>query len=200
VRFNCWRADCGASKSRDTKYHMYINPTKGKYFCQRCQRGGSLEFLAKMLRLPSPERALSLWDKVLHSFLFGEGNAEESANAEISWPPYHKIIPGTTAGRYLADRGISEKRINHYQIGFGSKFLKNRIIFPDTNKDGKLVYWVARTYGKHKAKYKNATAPRQYQVFNLGRIQASGRLGRVVICEGPISAITAGFDAVATRS
>lgn len=198
VRFNCWRRDCGADKSPDTKYHMYLNPVKGKWFCQRCQKGGSLDYLAKVLGLKSPEKSLDMWERIIHGFVFGSAKVDDEPEF-VSWPSeYQPMLPGTQAHAYLSGRGISDTKISHYEIGFGIGELKNRIIFPDTDRDGRLVYWVARTYGKHHAKYKNATAPREQQVFNLGRILARGNLSRVVIVEGPISAIVSGYDTVAT--
>lgn len=196
IRFNCWRPDCG--NTPDSKYHLYVNTSRGKYFCQRCRRGGSLESLAKALKLPAPSESLTVWQRVINSFLFGDKDLEED-DTYVPWPQeYEKMIPGTHAHRYLLSRGISDKKIATYQIGFGIGQLKNRIILPDIDEDGNLVYWVARTYSNHKAKYKNATAPREKQIFNLGRIAQRGYRGRLVICEGPISAIVAGYDAVAT--
>lgn len=201
VRFNCWRPDCGSGP--DTKYHLYVNPRKGKYFCQRCQRGGTLDFLAKVLGLPPLEDSLLMWEQIMHEFLWGTQEEDEEPKF-VSWPQeYNKLMPGLEAHRYLSSRGISEKKIEHYEIGFGIGELKNRIIFPDTDEDDQLVYWVARKYGKLDAnkkapKYKNADIPRKRQVYNLGRLLRRGWDRRVVICEGPISAVVAGFDAVAT--
>ncbi len=211
VRFNCFRPDCGMSGTRDSKYHLYVNSTKGKWFCQRCQRGGSLDYLFSRLGLQSPENSLGLWEKLVHQFLFGD--PEKVATQVQATEPldYHPVFGGTKAHQYLSARGISDTKNAHYSTGFGTARLndypkeerdkyagKNRIIFPDYNEDGSICYWVARTYGKHHAKYKNAKVPRERQVFNLGRIIRNGHLNRIVICEGPISAICAGYDAVAT--
>ena len=140
-----------------------------------------------------------MWERIVNGFLFGKPQ-EETEQLHVSLPEdFVPIFPGTKAHEYLRSRGISDARIEYFRLGFGTEELKNRIIIPDYNRDGDVVYWVARTYGKHKAKYKNATAPREFQVFNLGRLLASGtEIDRVVICEGTISAIVAGYDAVAT--
>lgn len=201
VRFNCWRPDCGDKP--DTHYHMYLNPRKGKFFCQRCQRGGSLEWLARMIGIKAPEDSLFMWEQVIHEFLWG--TAEDKSESEyIAWPKeYNQMMSGLEAHRYLSGRGISDKKIDFYQIGFGTGFLKNRIIFPDVDEHSSLVYWVARKYGKldankQAAKYKNADIPRKRQIYNLGRLVSRGWDRRIVICEGPISAVATGFDAVAT--
>lgn len=214
VRFNCYRKDCGGPGRPDTKHHLYLNPIKGKYFCQRCRRGGTVEYLAKSLGVQSPEKVLGVWDKLVNSFLFGDSEEEKLSSATYATIPrdYIEILPGTTAYNYLISRGIDDLTMQQYQLGFGTARLfeipreehplyagKNRVIFPDFNSDGTLCYWVARTYsGLHKSKYKNATVPRDSQVFNLGRVQSRGYKGQLVICEGPISAIIAGENAVAT--
>jgi len=210
VRFNCFRSDCGTHE--DSGYHLYLNPTKGKYFCQRCQRGGSLDSLAKILALPKPEKSLTMWSKIINGFLFGNP-AEEIPSEERAQLPldYNQVVSGTQAYKYLLGRGVTWQKILRYELGFGSKILselskesqrlyagKNRIIFPDFDRRGNVVYWVARTYGNHKAKYKNAHVSRDDKIYNLGRIQMMGFTDRVVICEGPLSAIMAGYDSVAT--
>lgn len=208
VRFNCIFKDCGDKP--DTKRHMYVNPVKGKFFCQRCRRGGSLDFLARNLGLESPEKSITMWESVIHGFLFGTESSEVTEKVIEPLDTY-PVIPGTEAYRYLKSRGISDKRIEYYDIKFGTRSLfgiegadranyigRGRVAFMDYDKSGELVYWVARTYSGHTAKYKNAKAPREYQVFNLGRMQRDWIKERVVICEGPISAIIAGKDAVAT--
>lgn len=200
VRFNCWRPDCGSGP--DTHYHVYVNPRKGRFFCQRCQRGGTIDFLSRMLNLPEPEDSLSMWDSLVHEFLWGTRHTEDDYEY-LAWPrEYQRIVPGMEAYRYLRARGVSDRRIDHFQLGFGIRELKNRIIFPDVDVKGRLVYWVARKYGKldytKAPKYKNADVPRRTQVYNLGRILANGWSRKVIICEGPISANIAGLAAVAT--
>lgn len=200
VRFNCWRPDCGDHP--DTKYHLYVNPRRGRFFCQRCQRGGRLEWLARMIGVEVPEDSLLMWEQLMHEFLWGTSTDEEMDYIVLP-REYNEMMPGLEAHRYMIERGVSDKKIAFYQIGFGTGYLKNRIIFPDVDEYGKLVYWVARKYGKldnnEKApKYKNADIPRKRQVYNLGRLLQRGWNRRIVICEGPISANVAGFDAVAT--
>ena len=43
IRFNCFRLDCGKRGVTDSSHHLYINPIKEKFFCQRCQKGSTLE-------------------------------------------------------------------------------------------------------------------------------------------------------------
>ncbi|MCG8433049.1 MAG: hypothetical protein MJA83_03330 [Gammaproteobacteria bacterium] len=215
IRFNCFRADCGGGRP-DTKYHLYMNPIKEKWFCQRCKFGGSVDFMFKLLGLTLPRKNLSLWDQVIQKFLYGKYEGEDKAErCSVSLPlDYTEMIPGTKAYEYCLSRGISPARIDKYKIGFGTAHLgtlpkedrkfyagKYRLVIPDFDSSGEVTYWVARTYGSHTAKYKNAQAPSEFQVFNIGRFEKFENFShsrRVVICEGPISAIVAGYDAVAT--
>lgn len=196
VRFNCYRLNCGQSGTPDTEYHMYINPTKGKYFCQRCQFGGTLEYLTKLLGLPLPEENLSAWSDIMYSYLFGPDDSEESVEP-VSVPEAVSLIPGTRAISYLKSRGISDELSRLYNLMMGVGSLKNRIVFPDFSDDGTLVYWQARDYVGRNPKYRNATSPNNSLLYNLGRWKVWG-LKSVAICEGVISAISTGCDAVAT--
>lgn len=200
VRFNCWRSDCGASGTPDTKYHLYVNPKKGRYFCQRCQKGGTLDYISKILGVSAPGQTLLSWDTVIASYLYGTPKVEDDfVPVTMPWPDeYVPMLPGTQAYAYLQSRGITDDMISWHKIGYGLGFLKNRIILPDTDKNGDLEYWVARTYGTHKAKYRNPREKRDTHVFNLGRMEQHGLRESVVICEGPISAIVAGYNAVCT--
>ncbi len=199
VRFNCFTSGCRVpGRAPDTSHHLYVNPSKEKYFCQRCQRGGTLEYLTKVLGLPSsPNQDVSLWKKVISEFVYGTPHVEEADEVDLP-DDYVVMLGGSKAFKYLQTRGITWNQVEFYGLGFGTKELKNRVIFPDCDSKGNLVYWVARTYGNHKVKYKNAPVPRTKKVYNLGRITRLGYRKQVVICEGTISANVAGYNAVCT--
>lgn len=214
VRFNCWRPNCGSDGSPDTKYHMYVNSKESYFFCQRCRKGGTLAFLAKVLKVDSPERALALWDELINEFVFGTKEITEQTkiDAKAALPlDFVPVIKGTRAAKYLLSRGIDQATAEYYGLGFGTARLSNipkenqglyagrgRIIFPDFDENGESLYWVARTFKDHYAKYKNAKIDVGGKIYNLGRLKREGRYDRIIICEGAISAIAAGRDAVAT--
>lgn len=217
VRFNCWRRNCGKDGGPDTKAHMYVNPRKGSYFCQRCRSGGSLDFLCKVLKLEAPGGSLLLWQKIVQEFMYGLPAQPPSEPVTLEdWTP---VTKGTQAYAYLISRGISDKKQREYALGFGIDTLRDRIVMPDFDETGKLVYWVARDYRQAKKvdeedpsvvssetskrkyarpRYKNATAPREFQLYNFGRIKAKRHKGRIFVTEGPISAQVVGYDAIAT--
>lgn len=113
--------------------------------------------------------------------------------------------------RYLAGRGIDPTVARAYRLLScrGGRY-HGRVIFPAWGPRGELLYWQARAtwpashdeaQGRRHIKAQNP--PRQegrltseHTLFNLHRaVQVGG--GRVALCEGPISAIKAGDDAVA---
>lgn len=115
--------------------------------------------------------------------------------------------------RYLESRGISEGVARAYGIfGCHAGRYAGRIVFPAWGRSGELRYWQARATwsaaedeARGRRHIKAINPPRsdadprltsEHAVFNLHRAAAVGS-GRVVLCEGPISAIQAGDDAVA---
>ena len=108
---------------------------------------------------------------------------------------YIRVCSGMHAYTYLIGRGLSAQDIEYYDIGIANR----RIVFPDYGDDGTLRYWVSRVYEGHQGmKYFNAPGvQRSNQLYNLGRFRQEG-FTKVVITEGPISAIVAGRNAVAT--
>ena len=197
VRFNCFRNDCGNSGEKDSHYHMYVNTDKGKYFCQKCQRGGTLEWLAEFLGVTPPEDNLSLWNEVINDFLFGS-KEEKAVEAPVEQPEMMDLVPGTTALRYLSERGISQLRIRAFDIKMGIGKLRNRVVFPDYSDSGELEYWVARDYVGRDPKYRNSKSPRVNKIYNSSRWIRCQRFSQVIICEGVISSIVTGYDTVAT--
>lgn len=198
-------------KRPDKGFHLYVNPTKyidgirGWFYCQRCKaRGPMSRLFGKQL-----EEGLSVskWREFVTS-LRGKNVIEQAKKVELP-KDYVEMIRGTDAYNYLKDRNISDDQIAHYKIGFGTEDLREkpyeerrhyagsgRIIFPDFDSDGECVYWVARTYRRHKVKYKNPPhSDAGTKIYNLANASLHDT---VVIAEGVISAIAVGYNAVAT--
>lgn len=201
----------------DTKYHLYVNPTRWKYgiqgwyYCQRCEAKGPLHrLLNKSAQLNSV--SVSKWGQYVKLFRSGRSVLDVSKRdvREVDLPmDYHPIFPGTSALRYLKNRGFTRELIDEYAVGFGTQNLSEvnrddryryagsgRIIFPDYDHTGKVTYWVARTYVNHKIKYKNPpNSNADDKVYNLVR---ATNFSSVIITEGVMSAIASGYNAVAT--
>lgn len=104
---------------------------------------------------------------------------------------------------YLASRGIGEADVAAYGLlACESGRFAGRVLFPDWTR-GSTRYWQARaTFPNPARKALNPDAlpghvTSEHSLFNLERAVDLGR-GHVAICEGPISAIHAGDDAVAS--
>jgi DNA primase len=68
---------------------------------------------------------------------------------------------------YLNGRGITDEIIEKYQIGFCDKGdCTGRIVVPSYDKDNNLNYYVARSWGKTKLKYKNPDSEKDKIIFN----------------------------------
>lgn len=67
------------------------------------------------------------------------------------------------AKRYLRERGISKEDILFWKIGYAvSGEYAGRVIIPSFNMDGKVNYFVARTYEKDWKRYLNPPTPKRY--------------------------------------
>ena len=197
-------------QGEDNKFHLYYNAVTGKWFCHRHGKGGGKEFLYKKLKLAGADPApnLTKWDDAVARFLNPGLKTEAEPETHISLPDYTPLIPGTDAWSYCMYRGFTEADIRDYWLGFGTQYssktnpdgCKGRVIFPDF-KQGTLLYWTARLYVDAKPnvpRYKNPSSVKKAaSVFNLERAKDCPYM---VICEGPISAMVAGREAVATYS
>ena len=92
--------------------------------------------------------------------------------------------------RYLASRGITKGDIYKYRIGYcRAKKYRNMVIFPLFDENGKLIYFVARSFDeKSWVKYRNPKASKDI-VPNEHLINWNVP---VILCEGV-------FDAIAIR-
>lgn len=205
--------------SADTKGHLYINlelvigDARGWSNCYRCGTAAPVKFLIEGCNVDTEVTVSSgsLRKVVLESFLPNTVKSSTRKTAGIIDFPedFLPVSKETEAYQYLVSRGLSDEDIQEYEIGYGYARLhrleektrqryvgSGRIIFPDRDLQGRLQYWVARTYKNHKIKYKNCRSDSRMQIYSLSR--ASQNKDQVVICEGPLSAIRAGRDAVAT--
>lgn len=107
----------------------------------------------------------------------------------------NKDIPptGFPARKYLKERGISKKEIIWWKIGYCfSGEYKNRIIIPSFNEEGKLNYFIARSYDDHYQRYKNPPADKDI-VFNDLFVDWTSD---VILVEGVFDAMRAGHNAI----
>lgn len=193
------------------KDKLWVNPTikakdgsKGTWICHREQRGGPLVGLLFRLGLQveGDNAPLLACDEALRQ-LFEPSKDERPERVD------HYLVEGvdyvfpppesTMAWRYLiGQRGLSEKDIHQYHICMGIGKFRNRVIFPELDKDDEIVYWQARSYLDREPKYIGPKGSRDFHIWNLERIR--GQYRAVNVLEGVLSGITAGLNSVATYS
>jgi DNA primase len=95
--------------------------------------------------------------------------------------------------KYLKDRGITQKQIKEYKIGYCSHGeYENRIIIPSFDDDGDCNYFIARSYYPDSLRYKNPPIAKSKIIFNELLIDFKKP---VIIVEGVFDAIKAGHNA-----
>lgn len=194
VRFLCPK--CIERKGTpDTKGHLYVNTKSFIFHCYRCDYSGRIGRI-----------------KVDDSLIFDEDCSHEvseliSSVSEILNPsdtdykfkiPIDKVTMSSSATDYLLSRGFTYDQMNYYDLRVGNLNQEfGRIIIP--NKVDRLVYtdmYAARSYIGQEPKYHNPFDVKKSSiVFNLHRIKENSP---VILVEGPLTAIAAGYHAVAS--
>jgi hypothetical protein len=98
---------------------------------------------------------------------------------------------------YPEGRGICPEDVMRYGLSVSSRDGYERIYFTEMDDVGNIVFWVARKYLPRTfgPKYINAGGSNRSNVFRIRDVDPSKP---VDICEGPISAMVASSNAVAT--
>lgn len=98
-----------------------------------------------------------------------------------------------SALRYLKERGITQKQIKEYKIGYCSHGeYENRIIIPSFDDEGDCNYFIARSYHSDSLRYKNPPIAKSKIIFNELLIDFKKP---VIIVEGVFDALKAGHNA-----
>lgn len=181
VAFDC--PACSAEKGMpegDGKGNLEINYDRGVYKCWVCQdtnhMHGPVIKLLKKYGTP----------KILRDYLLVKPDADsviakEHISVEVKLPEGYKKLSMCTkkdykseqALKYLYNRGITDKIIKEFDIGYTTSGpFYNRIIIPSYDNEGILNYFIARWFSNEytKLKYINPTAEKQEIVFNEGKI------------------------------
>lgn len=203
IRFSCPCEDC---KGRDD-YKLYVNFAKGVFHCMRSGWGGpvkklyiavGLDYAAPGTKVPQNLREAigALEDDVVTA-----GGALQQG---IEVPPTTNEWQFSDAYEWLRYRlrTVPEAEIRDLitrgTIRRGTGRYWDRVFFVDSY-EGKARYWTARTYIE-------GFAPKYLNPYNVPRSNVLGNQDRVdeeyqdeiIICEGAISALVAGPNAVWT--
>ena len=165
--YNCPVCDEGRGKG-----NFEVNLDKSVYHCWSCGdtegTHGPLGKLfdkygnkkqKKLYLLVRPEE-IKVKEKKYKKLKLPEGYTKFKDSTPI-YPIYKQAL------NYLNGRGITDEIIEKYQIGFCDKGdCTGRIVVPSYDKDNNLNYYVARSWGKTKLKYKNPDSEKDKIIFN----------------------------------
>lgn len=175
----------------DDKGHLYFNTQKGVYYCFRCSSKGVIPVVF--------ERKFESLDEVVTQLRL---QSIESVPPIMEYPcEVFPIMEGTLPWEYLVTtRGFPASVIRDYNMVYGIHADAYRIFIPVTVQ-GRMVYWVARSYlatgelADFAPKYMTPKGSSKDLLFNFDIAKLNPQ---IVITEGVFSAIAAGTNAVAT--
>ena len=189
---------------RHQKRKMSVNVNKNVFKCWICDSTG--KDVRRIVRKFGKFKQLQRWDELTNrvditkfdDVLFAKQESPEEPT--ISLPEEFKSLanratPFTSlaAIKYLTRRDVSTDDIVHWKIGFcNAGDYSNRIVIPSFNSEGKINYFVARTYIENPRRYKNPPVSKDI-CFNELYIDWDSPL---VIAEGIFDAIRAGPNAI----
>ena len=207
LQFNC--PVCSENKGLaggDGKYNLEVSLKKMKFNCWVCgQTDNTCGNISKLIKKFGNDILLDEYYKCIKSL-------KESKLYELNIEDKNDVIEDTDlflpnnfikiesinnipfkVKNYLIKRGINDRIINKYNIGY-TPFIKGdsisqRIIIPSYNSYGELNYWVGRDYSGNpnvKQKYKNPNIEKQNIIFNENKINW---YGDITLVEGPFDHI-----------
>lgn len=212
--FNC--PECAEEKGvkADNKYNLEVKIDLtvkgcGGYHCWRCKdTNGTKGTLVSLFKKYASKTVLDEFKQIVNDYrearkyeLFdgsGEIPDEFLEDNEFYLPDGFKPIrendkDADKAREYLSNRGIDEKLIKRFNIGYVGDnenvhfSLRNRVVIPSYDSFDSLNYWVGRDYtNKNKVRYKNPKAEKTQFIFNEGKINW---YEPITLVEGPFDHI-----------
>ena len=175
------------NSSGDNPWHCWVSDEKGK----------SIRSLFRKIKVSK-----DVWDE--HNSIFSRKyrysnlpNSENNGKTELVqlpkeyiplWKSSNSVIR-KHALRYLNGRGVTPSEIIKYEIGYCEEGVyKHKVIVPSYNRDGRLNYFVGRSFYDSNFKHKNPDVSKDVVGFEM---MVNWDLP-IVICEGV-------FDAMAIR-
>lgn len=190
---------CPFCNHRKPKLEINFNTNdKGEnpWECWVCEtKGRTLKSLLKQMKIAGPQA-----QEVLQYIKKGE-EVEYQGVKLVELPKEYQSLysaPTTSisaniARKYLYDRGLTDNDILKYNIGYcvAGEF-SDRIIIPSYDQNNQLNFYVARSFNKSFAKYKNPEVSKDIIVFeNLINWNQP-----IIICEGVFDAMAIKRNAV----
>lgn len=195
-------------KCNHHKPKMSINVDKNMFKCWVCDYSGSNIY--RLIRAYGNYNQKKMWRKLdgivdIHNFETIVNSLFESTKKEqeqtLSLPDEfvslaNKSLPFSSlpARKYLKNRGISQEDIVYWKIGYcASGEFGNRVVVPSFNQDGRINYYISRSYVDDWHKYMNPPVKKTNIIFNHLYLDFQQDL---IITEGVFDAIIAGKNSV----
>lgn len=180
----------------DTKGHLFVNDKTGVYHCYRCGAKGRIS--RENSKGYSTSEELYCNKDIVERLESVLGGSESKDDFDLVIPR-KKAYEDESAREYLHSRGFSDDLIDYYDFRVGGIFsgLLGYIVIPNEVKlKVKTDMYCARSFVGQKPKYRNPPEIKaSHAVYNLHRI--CDNPDRIIICEGALTSIAAGKDAIA---
>lgn len=189
-------------KCKHHKKKLSVNISKNSFKCWVCDYRSPNIY--RLVRRYGTYQQRQEWLKIDGTIDFSNENTnvelfskQEVVEETVSLPAEFITLTGkqnsvsaNSAFKYLFDRGLSRQDILRWKIGYcPNGEYAGRIIIPSFNLEGKLNYFIARTYRDDWLRYKNPPLSRNNIIFNHLYVDWDNDL---VLTEGIFDAIVAG--------
>ena len=184
------------------KQKLQVNTETQKWHCWTCNSGGK-KLTSLLKRLDVDRKTISIIRELYGDSNYNPQNEDEGTKVYIQLPKEFISLNESPKGfnpeykhaiHYLNERGITQKEIIKYNIGYCKDGLySRRVIIPSYNSDGQLNYFVSRSYyPEEKMKYKNPPISK-----NVICLESQINWNEpIILCEGVFDAITIKRNAV----
>ena len=184
------------------KPKLQVNTETQKWHCWTCNSGGK-KLTSLLKKLDVDRKTISIIREIYGDSNYNPQLEDADTKVFISLPKEFKPLNEVPSGfnpeykhaiHYLTKRGITEKDIIKYNIGYCTEGLySRRVIIPSYNSDGSLNYFVSRSYyPEEKMKYKNPPISKNVICFDS---QVNWN-EPIILCEGVFDAITIKRNAI----
>jgi|TARA_B100000700_G_C15019639_1_gene845035 hypothetical protein len=163
----------------DGKGNLEINYHKGVFKCWACSETHSTHgHINKIFYKWAKPSHRKMWDAVSPEEFKSKTKKYSKIELPYEYISFEKAnkltIPYREAINYLKKRKINDNVISKYSLGYTTEGLyRGRIIIPSFDDEGKVNYFVARSYINHRNKYKNPEFPKDEIIFNESKIDWS---------------------------
>jgi len=187
-------------KCKHHKKKLSVNLEKDKFKCWICDASG--KSIRRLVQRYGNYVQQKTWNELsgvveiteYEKIFLAEQNIEEKSDP-ISLPAEFQTLCNRDVGlsslparRYLKDRGLTREDILFWKIGYAvSGEYSGRVIVPSFNLDGKVDYFIARTYENDWKRYMNPQTPKDI-IFNELYVDWNSD---ITIVEGVFDAIKA---------